>query len=521
MIRGAAPEPISLILIDGDARLESATDLWGLGTGKTEEALLQRYSGAHIASIGIAGENQVQMSCVIHDRSRAAGRPGFGAVMGAKRLKAVVFRGIHDKPLDDPKGFAEQGRAFVSASYNDGTKLLGEYGTSRGLLGLCEMGIPPTKNFQSGFFASAEQISGQRMHDTILVGRETCRGCPVRCKRQVRTSFAGRDVVPAFGGPEYETLAAFGSLCLNQDLEAIALANQLCNDYGLDTISAGVAIGFLMEASERGLIDASIPWGDGGQIVSLVDQIARRSGVGALVGDGLESYARSLGSDFHMTIKGVELPMHEPRGKHGVAISYATSPRGATHLEGVHDTVFASDSFAPELELGVNKGMDPRTLDGKPAIVALFENLRSFDNSAILCFMVTGIPARAYVHPQIRGMLGAATGLDISAEEVIRIGERNYALLKIHAARSGYTHADDRLPERLFHPLPDGATAGEAIDEESLRTAIDEYYGIRGYDRYGPTDETLQRLGLDDLKDCIRRDARPEKKGAPQHDRRG
>jgi aldehyde:ferredoxin oxidoreductase len=503
MVRGVAREPVYLTLVSGKAKLHPAGELWGKGTGETEEILKQRHAGGRVASIGIAGENRVQMACVVHDRSRAAGRPGLGAVAGAKRLKAILVKGDEDKPLHDGKRFARERADYAKQSLTEGMKRFGEYGTAGGVTWLSEMGILPTKNFQEGVFDQAEAIGGERLHDTILVGRESCAGCSVRCKRVVKTEFAGRPVSPQFGGPEYETIAALGSLCLNGNLDAISLGNQLCNEYGIDTISAGVAIAFLMEASEKGLIDRFIQWGDGRAIVTLIDEIARREGLGDCVADGLEPFAEEIGADFPMVIKGVEIPMHEPRGKQGLGLSYATSPRGATHLEGVHDTMLSGDCPTPEL--GINRSYDRFTLADKPGVCKIYEDLRSFDNSLILCCFTTNSTGKNYNYPQVRSLLEAASGIELSWEEMLRIGERNYALLKLSAARAGYTMDDDGLPRRFSEPLPRGASAGHPLAPEAMRATIKAYYQERGYDRLGPTDETLRRLDLERFIGTIRR----------------
>jgi len=498
LVRGIAPQPVILTLIDGVAELQPAGELWGRGTGETEVELKKLFPNGRVASIGIAGESLVHMACIIHDRSRAAGRPGLGTVMGAKRLKAVVVRGNQPKPLCDPARFEKERAQYAKLVFDEGMQQFGEYGTSRLVVPLSEMGILPTRNFQEGVFDRAEEIGGTRIHDTILVGRETCAGCPIRCKRAVKTAFLGREVFPEFGGPEYETAAALGPLCLNDNLDAISLANQLCNDYGIDTISAGVVCAFLMEASEKGLIDEQVPWGDGEAIVALIDQIARREGIGDRIADGLEPFAKAIGADFAMTIKGVEIPMHEPRGKQGLGISYATSPRGATHMEGMHDTMLEMENAAPEL--GVDRAYDRFTLADKPNVAKIFEDLRSFEDSLILCIFTSRSSGDKYRYPQIRSLLEAVTGVATSAEEMLRIGERNYALLRLHAARAGYSTDQDGLPKRFFEPLTRGASAGHSVDPETLRDAIQSYYKKRGYDRFGPTDDTLRRL---DLEDCV------------------
>jgi aldehyde:ferredoxin oxidoreductase len=364
------------------------------------------------------------------------------------------------------------------------------------------MGILPTANFSEGTFDRAEEIGGERMAESILVGRDTCAGCPIRCKRAVRAEFLDQPVDPQYGGPEYETLAAFGSLCRCSDLSAIALANQLCNAYGLDTISTGVAIATLMEASERDLIGEKIRWGDGKAIVEWVEKIARREGLGDEIAGGLEPWARSIGADFAMTIKGVEVPMHEPRGKQGLGLSYAISPRGATHLEGAHDTELEWDDPTPEL--GVRQGVDRFALRGKAPLMVLYENLRSFTNSLVMCAFTTNMTGSHYNYPEIRELLRYATGLEISPEEMLRIGERNFALLRLYSGLVGYRKQHDGLPERFHEPLPKGASSGRPIDPEELAAEIEEYYRLRGWDEGGPTDERLRQLGLSELSRRLR-----------------
>jgi aldehyde:ferredoxin oxidoreductase len=500
VVRGRSASPVYLALIDGQAELLSAHDLWGRGTGETEEELKRRHPNARVSSIGVAGENLVSQACIINDRSRAAGRPGLGAVMGSKNLKAIVVRGCVDAPLADPDRFASERTEYVREYTDERTQEFGKYGTSWGLTTLSERGMLPTENFREGVFDGAESIGGVAMHDTILTERETCAGCPVRCKRRVRTSFAGRDVLPEYGGPEYETLAALGSLCLNSNLHSIALANQLCNDHGLDTISTGVAIAFLMEASERGLIDEKVVWGNPDAVVDLTQRIARREGIGDHIADGLEPFARKIGADFAMTIKGVELPMHDPRGKQGLGISYATTPRGANHMEGAHDTMLARESPCPEL--GVTRSYDRFTLADKPAVAKTFEDLRSFTNCLVLCCFTTREVGERYSFPAIRSLLNAATGLEVDVDEMLTIGERAYALMRTLSARAGHRIDDDNLPARLSTPLPRGASAGHPIVPEEMEAAIRAYYEARGFDPHGPTDATLRRLGM---ADCVGR----------------
>lgn len=496
IIRGRAKTPKYLTVIDGRAELHEC-DLWGKTTAEVDKKLKQRHPGVRIACIGPGGEKLVKFACIINDRNRAAGRPGFGAVLGSKRLKAIAIKGGIEKPIS--KAIDELKVDFAKHLIETKAEF-GKYGTSGGVNNLNEMGILPTKNFQEGVFDKAEKISGQYMYKTILKRRDSCFGCPIRCKRVVETKFAGEAVDEKYGGPEYETVAAFGSLCMIDDLKAIALANQICNAYSIDTISTGVAVAFTMEASELGLLkkyNYEIKWGDAKAMIELVKMIAARKGIGNLLAEGVSSAAEKIGGkEFAMHIKGQEIPMHEPRGKKGLGLSYAVSPRGATHLETIHDTAFEEAPVAPEL--GLTKPLNRFNLKEKPLYVKIYEDLTSFINSLIICRFVTIPSGKDYNFPQIRSMLEAVTGIRIDAKEMLKIGARNFILLKLLAAREGC--GKDRLHKRFSEKLPSGGSAGQFISEKDMQEAIEEYYRLRGLDEYGPTDEKLDELGLSDLK---------------------
>jgi len=237
--------------------------------------------------------------------------------------------------------------------------------------------------------------------------------------------------------------------------------------------------------------------------LELIDQIVRREGLGAELARGIDYLVQKYGGDFAVQIKGVEVPMHEPRGKVGLGLSYATSPRGATHLEGMHDTMLEAENPTPEL--GVTQKLDRFSWEGKPRVVKLYEDLRSFTNSLVLCIFVADMTGPRYNYPQIREILNALTGLGVDVQEMLRIGERNFNLMKLLAALAGYTRRDDDLPKRLKEPLPRGASAGRPIPDDVLQQAIDEYYRLRGWDDRGPTDAKLEELGLGELQGLIPR----------------
>lgn len=498
IIRGAASKPKYLVLQDGEARLEDAGDLWGLETAEFEYRIQKEEGDVRVASIGKAGETLINYSCIIFDRNRAAGRPGFGAVLGSKKLKGIAVEGGEEKDIADPDKLKSLKGDFARELVENKADSLGKYGTSRGVDSLSESGILPTKNFQKGEFSKAGRISGESMANTILKERDTCSACPIRCKRVVETEFNGEVVRPEYGGPEYETVAAFGSLCLNSDLDSIALANQKCNQYGLDTISTGNTIAFAMEASEKGLLDWDLDWGDPKAIVELVDAIANKEGPGKELAKGISALKDELGADFAVEIKGQEVPMHEPRGKKALGISYATTPRGANHMEGPHDTMFEDKPVAPEI--GITKPMDRFSYEGKAKVAKLFEDLRSFNNSLVMCAFTTDMVGENYAFGTMREMVKAVTGQKLSPTKMLKLGERNYLLLRLLASREGYSAEEDQLPKRLKEPLSAGTTEGEGISEEKLRDMLTEYYEFRGYDENGiPTREKLADLGIEGL----------------------
>jgi len=455
----------------------------------------------------------VRYACVMNDTDRAAGRTGLGAVMGAKNLKAIAIRGTGQVTLADPKRFRECALANLAKIrkhpwLGDSPGSAGALGTAGGVEDLSAAGILPTRNWETGTWEHANRISGTAMKHTILLGHRACAACPVGCTRVVQVSggpFGG--VRPEYGGPEYETVAAFGSLCENRNLEAIALLNQRCNVYGLDTISAGTAIAFAMECFEQGIltereIGFRLDWGDAPAMVRLLDMIARREGIGDLLAEGTRRAASQLGrgaSDLAVEVKGLEFGMHEARGKKGLALSYATAPRGADHMEGFHDPSLAVPNAWPEL--GVTETMDRFTLEGKPRAVRLAEDYTSFINSLPLCSFMSLTVGGIRNTDEISGLLAAATGwTDVTLAEEMAIGERAYNLARAFTVRENGGTADDRLPAKLSRRLRDGASRDQVITDQDLGPALQEYYRLRGWSETGtPTQTKLKELGLEDV----------------------
>ena len=515
VVQGAAAELVYLSIVNDRVEIRPARHLAGRGTLEVEETIKRELgdSETRIISTGLAGEKRVRYACIMNDTDRAAGRTGLGAVMGAKNLKAIAIRGTGRVTLADPKKFREYALADLAKIrkhpwLGDSPTSAGALGTAGGVEDLSSMGILPTRNWETGTWEHADRISGTAMKNTILIGHRACQSCPVGCTRVVRVPggpFGG--VRPEYGGPEYETVASFGSLCENRDLEAIALLNQRCNAYGLDTISAGSAIAFAMECFEKGLltereIGFPLPWGDAPTMVRLLDLIARREGIGDLLAEGARRAAAVLGrgaSDLAVEVKGLELGMHEARGKKGLALSYATAPRGADHMEGFHDPSLAVPNAWPEL--GVTEAMDRFTLEGKPRAVRLAEDYTSFINTVPLCSFMSLTVGGIRNTEEITGMLAAATGWsDLTLAEEMAIGERAYNLARVFTVRESGGAADDRLPAKLARRLRGGASREQVVGNRDIQAALQEYYRLRGWSETGaPTEAKLTELGLADV----------------------
>jgi aldehyde:ferredoxin oxidoreductase len=379
-----------------------------------------------------------------------------------------------------------------------------DYGTPRLVPMLNDAGILPTRNFQEGQFDGFMDIAGQTMAETILVNRGSCYACPIYCKREVKVG-PPYSVDPVYGGPEYETIAALGSLCGVNDLKAVAKGNQLCNAYGLDTISAGTSIAFAMECFEKGLLSKEdttgieLKFGNAEAMMTMIEMIARREGLGDILAEGTKRAAEKIGqgaAEYAMQIKGQEIPMHEPRGKAGLGLGYATSPTGADHMHNIHDSAFAVDGKGAMTVVNAFGVLDaiPATelSSAKVRLFYYFVNWRHFQNSAITCMFV---PLEGEHMVQL---VNGATGWNTSVFELMKVGERALALARIFNAREGYTAKDDVIPERLYKAFTSGPLKDKGIGKETMQKALQTYYEMAGWDpeRAIPTAEKLQELDL-------------------------
>ncbi len=502
IVTGKAESPVYLWIKDDTVELRDAGHLWGRETLEVERALQEELGEKRlrVAQCGPAGERLARIACVIGDANRAAGRTGLGAVMGSKQLKAIAVRGTAGVPVADKDGLREIAKWLsdnVRELYTGGMQ---DYGTAGGLQYLSSIGGLPTRNFQEGSFEGAAKITGSTMADTILTENDTCYACPVRCKRkvEVRERFP---VTPDYGGPEYETLGALGSACGIDDLEAVAYANQLCNAYGLDTISTGIAIAWAMECFERGLLTQEdtggleLRFGNAEAMLTLVKQMAQREGFGDLLAEGALRAARRIGRDterYVMHVKGQEFPLHEPRVKFALNLGYATSPTGADHMHNIHDTNYTK-SVAGLHPLGIFEPLPADTLG--PEKVRLFKyevDWQVFWNCVGLCMFMP------YSKLQIRDLVAAVTGWDTSVFELLKAGERALALARVFNAREGFTAADDAPHWRISTPFESGPAAGVAVPAEAMAEAMALYYEMCGWDKVtgAPTAAKLHELGV-------------------------
>ncbi len=509
VVKGRSPEPVYLWIHDGEAELREASKVWGLRTLETQQAIRSELGDklVRIALIGPAGEKLVRYACILNELKYANGRGGLGAVMGSKNLKAIAVRGHKRLEFSDPEKIKEIGKWHAENWPKYGGALSrSRLGTSDGLQATNRDGILPTRNFIKGSFDLAEEISGERMQETILIGTEGCFACSIRCKRIVRGK-PPYETDPAYGGPEYETLGAFGSLCEVGDLSAISYANQICNAYGVDTISAGVAIAFTMECFENGILTRDQVggleprFGNTEAMVKLVEMIAKREGFGDILAEGVMRASQRIGhgSDrYAMHTKGKELPMHEPRGKTGLALAYALSPSGADHMQAAHDPVFQSkvENVKP---LGLIDPVDRLSLG--PEKVRLFKYNQLWWNLLdCLCvckFVIAPHGAGVFTINHLVEIVNAVTGWNTSLLELMLSSERSIDLARIYNLREGLSEADDRIPSRFFEPLEAGPRSGAKISCSELGEAIKSYYGMMGWDDSGrPEKAKLQDLNI-------------------------
>ncbi len=507
VIHGKAEKPVYLWVHDGEAELRDAAHLWGRFTADVEDAIREELDDERIQVLqcGPAGEEGVRFGALISMSNRANGRTGMGTVMAAKNLKAVAARGRSRPALADPEAVKAVAKWGVDNFKDSDIYGMGLAGTAEVVLSQDKSGGLPTRNWVSGTFEGAEAISGQRMSETILKKRDTCFGCVVRCKRVVEVTEGPFLVDPRYGGPEYETVATMGSYCGVSDLAAIARANQLCNMYGMDTISCGATVAWAMDCFEQGLLTTEqtdgleLCFGNAEALVQMVERIGKREGFGRVLGEGSARAAETLGvgQDLVVAVKKHELPAHMPQVKRSLALIYAVNPFGADHESSEHDGCYGwyPDRMA-ELDL----------LDPQPAKVLNAEKVRyafytqcmySAMDSISVCLFVFGPAWQLYGPSQLVEAVRGVTGWNVSLWELMKVGERKLNLLRAFNAREGVGVEADTVPPKLLIPLQGGKSDGVAVTAEEVETAKALYYRMAGWDENGrPTRAKLEELAL-------------------------
>jgi len=495
VIRGKSNHPCYLKIDEGGIEIREADSVWGKDSFETERMLkeIEKNPSAGVSSIGPAGENLCKFACINSDLYRQAGRGGVGAVMGSKKLKAIVVKGAKGMDLHDRKKLSEMNRInYQRAQKSQVAQARMKYGTPLTLNITHAGGILPTKNFQFGTWEKAlEKIDSVGVHKSVK-SHKACISCFVPCGLIAEAS-EGKYRGTVVEGPEYETLAMFGSNLLIDSLPIIIQANVRCDKLGLDTISTGNVIGFIMECFERGMLSANrtegfdLRFGDGEASLAAIEMIARREGIGDLLAEGVRGAADRIGEGsnrFAMHVKGLEFPGYDPRGAFGSGLSYAVSPRGACHRR----------AWPPAKE--ILGGYPPYTVEGKAEMIkALYD-----ENCILHSLLVCDMPAKfiPLSLDDYADYFQAVTGESISKNDFLTIAGRIETLIRTFNLREGFTRKDDTLPYRtLLEPLPDGPAKGQFIGEENLDRMIDDYYACRGWDSTGnPTEATLQKYGL-------------------------
>ena len=506
IIKGKARRPVYLWIHDGEAEIRDGSHLWGKETKEAQEEIRRELGDERIrvALIGPSGEKLVKVACILNELKHANGRAGLGAVMGSKNLKAIAVRGKKRMKVADAQAVKRLAK-WLRDTYEEPYFSIGNLGTSRITTMLSEQGILPTRNFREGSFDAADAISGETMKKTILVRRGTCYGCFIRCKREVQVG-EPYFVDPIYGGPEYETCAAFGSLCGCSDLKVISKANQICSAYGLDTISTGSLIAFAMECYENGILTKSdtdgleLRFGNTEAMLKALEMIANREGLGDVLAEGMCPAAEKFGKgaiDFAIHVKGQPAPFHEPRGKVGVGLGYSTSPTGADHMEFPHDTFWTSEAGIALLRpLGILEPVD--VFDLGPKKVRLFIYLQQYWNllNCLGICMFTAKPFGPHTFNSIVDYVKAVTGWETSLFDLLKVGERHTAMSRLFNVREGFTPKDDILPDRFFQPLEGGTLKGKNIDREEFLKALETYYEMVGWD---PETGIPRKAKLDEL----------------------
>jgi len=507
IMENASKKPVYLWIDDDSIQLMDAKHLWGKSPQETEETIREELGDYYIrvAAIGMAGEKLSRVACIMNDRTRAAGRTGMGAVMGSKNLKAIAVRGTKDVKVAKPEEFLEFVKMMHERMKGPATTKYRTLGTPLNVLVHNSLGALPTRNFTNAVFEGAEHVSGEYLNERFIVKINGCSSCAMRCEHIA--------VVPE--GPykgtttrvEYEPLWAFGPHCGVDRLDAVIKAMELCNYYGLDSLSTGNIVGFAMDCFEHGILTEKdtdgldLSFGNAEAIVELVHKIGKREGLGDILAEGVKRAAEKIGKGaekYANHIKGLEMTGYDIRGLKTAAIGYAVSFRGADHNR--------HGAYGLDLKGTVDRF---KVEKGRAKLVIDIENLYTVIDSLIICKFSRGTYYKGF--EDLARYYTLVTGLEMTAEELERTGARINVLGRLFNVREGFTRKDDHLPAKVMStPIPDDTVSkGSYITQKELDFMLDDYYSTRGWTREGvPTIESLKEVGLEDLayivKDKIR-----------------
>jgi aldehyde:ferredoxin oxidoreductase len=501
IFEGKAHEPVYLWVSDKQAELKDASNIWGLEIKKSQETIRRELGDnrVKVTQIGPGGEKLVRYACVINDMNHVAGRCGMGAVMGSKNLKAVAVKGTGNVKVRKPKRLRKLAK-WMATNVDKVAHALHTYGTGSDMDSSETMGNLPVRNFRDGDFPEVDSISAQAVKDQVQVGMGTCYACVVACKKEVEVTEPW-NVDRAYGGPEYETLAALGSNCGVFDLKAVCKANELCQRYSIDTISTGGSISFAMECFERGLLTKEdtegidLKFGDARSMLKLVEMIGERKGIGNLLAEGVKRAAESIqkgAEELAVHVKGQEVPMHDPRLKRGEALGYAVSPTGADHVHNIHDTFLYPQLPKQYKSLGVLETVPLE--DFGPKKIRLYKYVgewRTLNNFLVMCLFTP------WSVTQKVEIVRSVTGWNTTAFELMKVVERGNTLARIFNLREGFTEKDDWLPSRFFQPKTSGALSKTSVDPQKLQKAKLTYYDMMGWTEEGvPKQSKLEELDI-------------------------
>ncbi len=520
IIKGKSPKPVYLWMHHGEAELKDAGHLWGMTTGDAEDKLKEELEDKRIEvlQIGPAGENMVRFAALISMSNRANGRTGMGAVMGSKNLKAVVVRGKQKPSIANPEKFKELQKLAKTNLEPTGMDDFGKYGTPDVCSPQNKSGGLPTYNFNSGTFEKHEEINGKTLYNEHLrghekdeqnrFGRDTCFSCSIKCKRVSQIDEGPFKTDAKYGGPEYETLATFGSYCGISNMDAIIHANALCNMYGMDTISCGATISWAMECWAEGKITAEdtggieLEYGSAEAMVKMTEMIAKQEGFGKILAEGSQKASEIIGrgtEDYLITSKGQEAPAHMPQVKRSLSVIYAANPFGADHESSEHDPAYKAYPERME-QIGLTNPQERLALNEEMMRFAMVtQHLSSAVDSLSVCAFIFGASFQLYDANQLVEVVNAVTGWDTDMTEILAVGERRLNMLRAFNSREGIGRESDTLPKKMFkRPLEGGRSDGYSIDEKEWETALEDYYRLCDWDVMTghPSLKKMESLGL-------------------------